>query len=136
AHGGAGFTSVRQPTPLLLRRHGFARSIPTCVGPAASSKSVLTRTSVHPHVRGACSLALAAGWLISGPSPRAWGLHSPVRYSWRQARSIPTCVGPARPCSASARRGRSIPTCVGPASWNGRTCARHAVHPHVRGACT
>src|SRR5699024_3109559 len=96
-------------------RSSWWRSIPTCVGPASSSRSSGEGTSVHPHVRGACVLLQVVGGRHVGPSPRAWGLLSLKVVRGNGLRSIPTCVGPA-----------------------GEALARVAwapVHPHVRGAC-
>src|SRR5699024_7519747 len=98
-----------------LRRWGFCRSIPTCVGPACRAAPPATATPVHPHVRGACSGERDHPGVGAGPSPRAWGLRlsSPAR-TWT-SRPIPTCVGPAHPPSSGARF--------------------LSAHPHVRGAC-
>ena len=92
-----------------------ARSIPTCVGPAAYPRGTGLANPVHPHVRGACAPVSDAFERLIGPSPRAWGLHVNNRYHNKGFRSIPTCVGPAISPS--------------PRSWSS------AVHPHVRGAC-
>ena len=69
--------------------------------------------TVHPHVRGVYRFAKAAAGIVSGPSPRAWGLRPFLCGSTEDIRSIPTCVGFTSP-------GGSLP-------------GADAVHPHVRG---
>ena len=97
-------------------KDGAVRSIPTCVGFTSCFILTASSTSVHPHVRGVYNSSKRFIEPVSGPSPRAWGLHGLNVRRAILGRSIPTCVGftPARP----------FPKLSAP------------VHPHVRGVYT
>src|SRR5690606_41790210 len=69
------------------------RSIPTCVGLTRPAGGRSRCTPVHPHVRGAHDLLVAAGLPKRGPSPRAWGSRGNILVVNVGDRSIPTCVG-------------------------------------------
>ena len=95
------------------RRH---RSIPTCVGLTRQPSPARSRSTVHPHVRGAHGERIRGSTVRVGPSPRAWGsLEQPLVFGVV---------------------GRSIPTCVGLTVRAAFLTQDEAVHPHVRGAHT
>ena len=52
------------------------RFIPTCVGRANQTAHYQTLPSVHPHVCGACGMISCLGTLLSGSSPRVWGVRT------------------------------------------------------------
>ncbi len=73
----------------LLRR----RSIPTGVGTTGNLMGTSWEPPVHPHGRGDYSARTWPSWGMTGPSPRAWGLHSISLTGFTNTRSIPTGVG-------------------------------------------
>src|SRR5699024_1158390 len=79
--------------PDVAETLGGGRSIPTCVGLGSHPTTGTSNTPVHPHVRGAWTVAALTGAALGGPSPRAWGLAALWRGRWPSRRSIPTCVG-------------------------------------------
>ena len=95
-----------------LRQERFT---PTCVGNARGKGCIPALKSVHPHVRGECSVTLSTRPAHTGSPPRAWGMRL-VRLPRRQA-------------------DRFTPTCVGNAHGEPLGILRLAVHPHVRGEC-
>jgi len=90
-----------------------SRAIPTCVGTTNRTYGCAMDIPGHPHVRG--DYRMRSWWVftMSGPSPRAWGLHPPA--------PVP------------AQDLRAIPTCVGTTDRNGLAGGGKAGHPHVRG---
>ncbi len=51
------------------------RSIPTCVGNTLPCVEVASSLPVHPHVRGEYVSVRIGAPAMTGPSPRAWGIH-------------------------------------------------------------
>ncbi len=100
------------PFPSFLNRQ-HPRSIPTCVGTTYETRPLFWQRPGHPHVRGDYPADLIYKGEGSGPSPRAWGLHTPGAVPHFDHRSIPTCVG----TTETPPRPEPAPT----------------VHPHVRG---
>src|SRR5699024_6889534 len=92
----------------------MSRSIPTCVGLGTAPRAALAVVTVHPHVRGAWHVDPSTATIVSGPSPRAWGLACRSQHGHHRARSIPTCVG-------LGLKGPPEDHC-------------RSVHPHARGA--
>ena len=130
------------------------RSIPTRVGFARSWGSGSLDRTVHPHVRGVYACTAAPFSITPSPSPRMWGLRTPLFRLGRQQRSIPTCVGfmdsgsdIIEPGAGPSPRAwglriptveyevpqRSIPTCVGFTLSPALNSNPSLVHPHVRG---
>ncbi len=71
------------------------RFIPTCVGSAISSRSIIQPRSVHPHVCGERKNRDERNETDLGSSPRVWGaLQTRCACSF-SVRFIPTCVGSA-----------------------------------------
>ena len=69
--------------------------------------------AVHPHVRGEYAASCLTLAVVSGSSPRAWGIRTAGGLHSVQSRFIPTCVG---------NTAFSISSLV-----------LRSVHPHVRG---
>ena len=80
-------------TKLISNKRQTARSIPTCVGFTRARMTWMSQDSVHPHVRGVYAGAVDVADTAPGPSPRAWGLRTPLGDTGAMSRSIPTCVG-------------------------------------------
>ncbi len=74
---------------------------------------LVSRRTVHPHVRGEHCARARARRRLSGSSPRAWGTRIHFQDRALRLRFIPTCVG-------NTRSAGGQPRC-----W--------PVHPHVRG---
>ena len=89
------------------------RFIPTCVGNTLRCCPAICGRAVHPHVRGEYGGEKGNVSLVSGSSPRAWGIPALDNGVKQSIRFIPTCVGNTRPMCAA-----------------GTACT---VHPHVRG---
>ena len=89
------------------------RFIPTCVGNTASSPRCVTSAAVHPHVRGEYEISRPSRFVLSGSSPRAWGIPTWGKVNRATRRFIPTCVGNTH--------GKPL------------LCYGVTVHPHVRG---
>ena len=130
------------------------RAIPTCVGttsiirppawPEAGHPHVCgdypappappAPPAGHPHVCGDYSSTVGSGWVISGPSPRVWGLRGGAPLSLAHPRAIPTCVGTTK----SSRLSRLKTRGPSPRVWGlpGRRWGRQGGrtgHPHVCG---
>ena len=72
------------------------RFIPTCVGNAVVSTSLISCSPVHPHVCGERNGYRIYRFIPFGSSPRVWGTQlTPEQYRG-YLRFIPTCVGNAR----------------------------------------
>src|SRR5262249_2802769 len=89
------------------------RFTPTCVGTMRRWSSRLTRTAVHPHMRGDNAYAAPIDSFVHGSPPHAWG-------QFRQRQAV-------------ACRARFTPTCVGTIAGAGVKPVQRAVHPHMRG---
>ena len=89
------------------------RFTPTCVGIAAVPVPRITRTPVHPHLRGDRSMRRETLSKIAGSPPLAWGSPSQSNTRRLHLRFTPTCVG-------IADRGR-------------HSDSASRVHPHLRG---
>ena len=110
--------SGSSPRAWGIRREGVAgsasrRFIPTGVGNTRSIVINWCPTAVHPHGRGEYGCAVSVVKLLTGSSPRAWGIRRLGRYLpiWR--RFIPTGVGNTRMAAIRA--------------------SLKPVHPHGRG---
>ena len=68
-------------------------TIPTGVGKTWSTTSTHGTGRDHPHGRGENHITAVRSRSIAGPSPRAWGKPSQVRWPCRCPRTIPTGVG-------------------------------------------
>lgn len=115
----------------------IVRSIPTHVGFTARLRLWWTMWSVHPHVRGVYACTAAPSSITPGPSPRMWGLRTPLFRLGRQQRSIPTCVGFMDSGSDIIEPGAGpSPRAWGLLHLKTMSRPRRTVHPHVRGVYT
>ena len=89
------------------------RFIPTHVGNTANRRSLLTRSSVHPHACGEHFFGIRRLNALAGSSPRMWGTLPDLIVSIYQVRFIPTHVG-------NTTAPPPPPGC-------------HSVHPHACG---
>ena len=67
-------TPQRGIHPAEIPDLSHARFIPTCVGNTDSNGVLPLPKTVHPHVRGEYGELICKTWLITGSSPRAWGI--------------------------------------------------------------
>ena len=78
----------RRATTLLPHRF-----TPTCVGKLLRTRSLVTPSSVHPHVCGETECISFARAYYHGSPPRVWGNCPPRPPTRRRIRFTPTCVG-------------------------------------------
>ncbi len=89
--------------PSLLQSYPSQRFIPTRVGNTQSVPTVPCESPVHPHACGEYAMLSARFSLISGSSPRVWGIRIHISLPLFPLRFIPTRVGNTRFLSVMAR---------------------------------
>ena len=119
---------------IARQREGGPRSIPTCVGFTSADLVPAGPLPVHPHVRGVYNTVFTVREALSGPSPRAWGLHVVSTLIKNLDTVHPHVRGVYHPGRAE------LIQVLGPSprAWGLRskvfpTASAASVHPHVRG---
>ena len=98
---------------LSVGEQGIQRFIPTSVGNTRWARFPITRTTVHPHIRGEYCIRTDIIRCALGSSPHPWGILFRQTLERQCLRFIPTSVGnTCAPC-------RAYLLCT--------------VHPHIRG---